>query len=176
MAGRRSPSLAADKTGGWSRLGESINDSPGPSTTDHLVRGPTRELVRGDTSTLIAFGLAVEIGDWHRLDGRSIGAYLGLVPTESSSGGSRSQGSITKTGAHARRLLIEAASHRRKPYRPGAELRRRQDRATPAARDRGQRANQRLHCRWVVTANGGNRAPGQHPRGRSQPAEQSVLR
>lgn len=43
-------------------------------------------------STLTAFGLAVEIGNWHRLDGRSIGAYLGLVPTESSSGGSRSQG------------------------------------------------------------------------------------
>src|SRR5437588_1162854 len=69
-------------------------------------------------STLTAFGLAVEIGDWHRLSGRSIGAYLGLVPTESSSGGSRSQGSITKTGnAHARRLLIEAAWHHRKPYR-----------------------------------------------------------
>jgi transposase len=101
-------------------------------------------------STLTAFGLAVEIGDWHRLDGRSIGAYLGLVPTESSSGGSRSQGSITKTGnGHARRLLIEAAWHHRKPYRPGVELRRRQDRATPAARDRGQRANWRLHCRWV---------------------------
>ena len=31
-------------------------------------------------STLTAFGLAVEIGDWHRLTGRSIGAYLGLVP------------------------------------------------------------------------------------------------
>jgi transposase len=101
-------------------------------------------------STLTAFGLAVEIGDWHRLDGRSIGAYLGLVPTESSSGGSRSQGSITKTGnSHARRLLIEAAWHHRRPYRPGAELRRRQDRATPAARDRGQRANRRLHTRWV---------------------------
>ena len=101
-------------------------------------------------STLTAFGLAVEIGDWHRLDGRSIGAYLGLVPTESSSGGSRSQGSITKTGnSHARRLLIEAAWHHRQPYRPGVELRRRQDRATPAARDRGQRANRRLHTRWV---------------------------
>jgi transposase len=101
-------------------------------------------------STLTAFGLAVEIGDWHRLDGRSIGAYLGLVPTESSSGGSRSQGSITKTGnSHARRLLIEAAWHHRQPYRPGAELRRRQDRATPAARDRGQRANRRLHTRWA---------------------------
>ena len=35
-------------------------------------------------STLTAFGLAVEIGDWDRLTGRSIGAYLGLVPTESS--------------------------------------------------------------------------------------------
>jgi len=93
-------------------------------------------------STLTAFGLAVEIGDWHRFDGRTIGAYLGLVPTESSSGGSRSQGAITKTGnGHARRLLIEAGWHHRKPYRLGVELRRRQD--------RGQRANRRLHTRWV---------------------------
>jgi transposase len=101
-------------------------------------------------STLTAFGLAVEIGDWHRFDGRAIGAYLGLVPTESSSGGSRSQGAITKTGnKHARRLLIEAAWHHRKPYRTGVDLRRRQERATPAARDRGQRANRRLYTRWV---------------------------
>ena len=48
-------------------------------------------------STLTAFGLALEIGDWQRLTGRSIGAYLGLVPTEHSSGAARSQGSITKT-------------------------------------------------------------------------------
>jgi transposase len=100
-------------------------------------------------STLTAFGLAVEIGDWHRLSGRSIGAYLGLVPTESSSGGSRSLGSITKTGnSHARRLLIEAAWHHRQPYRVGVDLRRRLERATPAARVRGQRANRRLHARW----------------------------
>lgn len=102
-------------------------------------------------STLTAFGLAAEIGDWHRLSGRSIGAYLGLVPTESSTGGSRSQGSITKTGnTHARRLLIEAAWHHRKPHRPGRVLQRRQDRAGPAARDRGRRGNQRLHDRWVT--------------------------
>jgi len=102
-------------------------------------------------STLTAFGLAVEIGDWHRLTGRTIGAYLGLVPTESSSGGSRSQGSITKTGnAHARRLLVEAAWHHRRPNRPSVALRRRQDLAGPAARDRGQRANRRLHRRWVI--------------------------
>lgn len=49
-------------------------------------------------SALTAFGLAVEVGDWRRLTGRSIGAYLGLVRTEYSSGNSRSQGSITKTG------------------------------------------------------------------------------
>jgi transposase len=76
-------------------------------------------------STLTAFGLAVEIGDWHRFTGSSIGAYVGLVPTENSSGDSRSQGSITKTGnGHARRLLVEAAWHHRKTYRiPGKTMR-----------------------------------------------------
>src|SRR5574340_44167 len=101
-------------------------------------------------STLTAFGLAVEIGDWQRLTGRSIGAYLGLVPTESSSGTSRSQGGVTKTGnGHARRLLIEAAWHHRRHYRPGGDLRRRWDKAGPAARARGQQANRRLHGRWT---------------------------
>lgn len=101
-------------------------------------------------STLTGFALAVEIGDWNRLSGRSIGAYLGLVPTEHSSGGSHAQGGITKTGnGHARRLLIEAAWHHRQPYRhPGVDLRRRWDQATPAARARGQQANRRLHARW----------------------------
>ena len=42
--------------------------------------------VRG-ISSLTAFGLAVEIGDWDRLSGRSIGAYLGLVPTANFLGG-----------------------------------------------------------------------------------------
>ena len=83
-------------------------------------------------ATLTAFGLAVEIGDWHRLTGRSIGAYLGLVPTEYSSGDSRAQGGVTKTGnGHVRRLLVEAAWHHRSRYRPGAELRRRWDLASP---------------------------------------------
>jgi transposase len=101
-------------------------------------------------STLTAFGLAVEIGDWQRLSGRSIGAYLGLVPTEYSSGSTRTRGGVTKTGnSHARRLLIEAAWHHRAPYRPGIHLRRRWQLASPAARARGQAANRRLHARWV---------------------------
>ena len=75
---------------------------------------------------MTAFSLAVEIGDWDRFTGASIGAYLGLVPSEHSSGASRSQGPITKTGnSHVRRLLVEAAWHHRKTYRPGVVLRRR---------------------------------------------------
>lgn len=103
-------------------------------------------------STLTASGLAVEIGNWQRLTGRSIGAYLGLVPTESSSGARRSQGGLTKTGnGHARRLLVEAAWHHRARYRgPGAELRRRWDRAPAAAVARGHAANQRLTGRWAA--------------------------
>ncbi|MDQ1306529.1 MAG: hypothetical protein QG671_2361 [Actinomycetota bacterium] len=61
-------------------------------------------------STLSGLGLAVEIGDWDRFTGSTIGAYVGLTPSESSSGQSRSQGSITETGnTHVRRLLVEAA-------------------------------------------------------------------
>ena len=100
-------------------------------------------------STLTGFALATEIGDWRRFTGRTIGAYLGLVPTESSSGATRIQGGLTKTGnGHARRLLVEAAWHHRKPYRPSVLLRRRWAAASPAARARGQQANRRLHARW----------------------------
>jgi transposase len=100
-------------------------------------------------STLTAFGLAVEVGDWDRFTGATIGAYLGLVPTESSSGQQRSQGSITKAGnVHARRLLVEAAWHHRRPYRPGAVMRARWNLASPAAKARGHAGNQRLHERW----------------------------
>ena len=89
--------------------------------------------------------------DWQRFTGGSIGAYLGLVPTESSSGAKRSQGSITKTGnTHARRLLVEAAWHHRKAYRPGITMQAPWEQAPPAARARGHQANHRLHHRWEV--------------------------
>ena len=104
-------------------------------------------------STLTAFSLAVEIGDWERFTGASIGAYLGLVPSEHSSGARRSQGPITKTGnTHARRLLVEAAWHHRKPYRPTAILRRRWAAAPPAVVARAQLGNHRLHQRWSAYA------------------------
>jgi transposase len=102
-------------------------------------------------ATLTGFALAVEIGDWHRFTGSSIGAFLGLVPSESSSGASRSQGAITKTGnGHARRLLVEAAWHHQKRYTIGKTLRDRWDLAPAAARVRGDLGNRRLHARWVT--------------------------
>jgi transposase len=98
---------------------------------------------------LTGFGLAVEIGDWHRFTGATIGAYLGLVPAEQSSGAQRVQGSITKTGnTHARRLLVESAWHHRKPYRPSQPLQRRQAGQPAAVRERAERGNHRLHHRW----------------------------
>jgi len=102
-------------------------------------------------STLTGFALAVEIGDWARFDGNSIGAYVGLVPSENSSGKSRVLGPITKTGnGHIRRLLVEAAWHHRPRYVVGKTLRGRWALATPAARARGDAGNRRLHSRWVV--------------------------
>jgi transposase len=101
-------------------------------------------------ATLTGFGLAVEIAEWHRFTGSTIGSYLGLVPSEASSGARRAQGAITKTGnSHARRLLIEAAWHHRKPYRPSRELIRRREQQPAAVRARAEQGNRRLHRRWA---------------------------
>ena len=111
----------------------------------------TRRLccLRG-VSTLTGFALAVEIAEWDRFTGSSIGSYLGLVPTEHSSGGSRRQGGITKTGnSHARRLLIEAAWHHKPRYVVGKVLQARWEQAPQHARVRAHLGNQRLHQRWA---------------------------
>ena len=101
-------------------------------------------------SVTTAFGLAVEIGDFTRFTGATIGAYLGLVPSEHSSGGSRSQGSITKAcNSYARKMLIEAAwSHARTYSRPGTRLRKQLDKVDAATRIRAIEGNQRLHRVW----------------------------
>ena len=135
-----------DTTARRDRLDEAITAMAADSEFTAMVR--RFGCLRG-VSDLTGLALAVEIGDWHRFTGRSIGSYVGLVPSEDSSGQTRSQGSITKAGnKHVRRLLVEAAWHHRTPYRPGTDLRRRWDRATPEAKNRGDQANRRLHHRW----------------------------
>jgi transposase len=99
---------------------------------------------------LTGLALSVEIGDWTRFTGASIGAYVGLVPTEYSSGTSRVQGAITKAGnAHMGRLLIEAAWHHRADYRnPGPTMRARWAKVAPALKARWHAGNRRLHQQW----------------------------
>ena len=95
--------------------------------------------------TLTAFALCVEIGDWHRLTGATIGAYLGLVPNESQSGTRHARGPITKAGnSHARRLLVEA----RAQVRTSAAIQRRRAGQPPQVRARAEQAGLRLHHRW----------------------------
>ena len=87
------------------RLDKAITEMAGDGEYTALVR--RLSCLRG-VSTLTAFGLAVEVGDWRRFTGATIGAYLGLVPTESSSGEQRSQGSNKAGNTHAA-ALVEAA-------------------------------------------------------------------
>jgi transposase len=130
------------------RLDAAIGELAAGSEFTPLVR--RLACLRG-VSTLSAFGLAVEIGDWRRFSGNSIASFIGLVPSEHSSGASRVQGAITKTGnTHARRLLVEAAWHHRPAYRPSKTMRDRWELAPPAARARGDAGNRRLHERWIA--------------------------
>lgn len=100
--------------------------------------------------TLSAMGLIAETRGLARFDrALQVSAFVGLVPSEQTTGDKRRIGSITKAGsAHARRLLVEAAWHYRKPPRLYEQLRRRQHGADPAAVECAWRAQRRLHTRW----------------------------
>lgn len=122
---------------------EQIAQDPLFAHTVHRLRA-----IRG-ISTLTALALCVEIGDWHRFTGSTIGAFLGLVPSESSSGERISRGRITKTGnGHARRLLVEAAWQQRRPLRLSRQLMTRREGLDPQIIDRAERCQTRLHRRW----------------------------
>jgi hypothetical protein len=88
-------------------------------------------------------------------------AYVGLVPSEHSSGAKRGLGGITKTGnAHLRRVLVESAwQYRHHPF-VGRALRLRQQGAPTDAVARAWTAQQRLHRRYQRLAARGK--PKQH--------------
>jgi transposase len=108
------------------------------------------QALRG-VKTLTAAAIAAEIGDLRRFASpRKLMAYLGLVPSEYSSGSSVVRGRITKTGnRHVRRLLVEAAwAYRYKP-RVGRTLRWRQRELSVEVRQIAWKAQCRLHHRYV---------------------------
>ena len=123
---------------------------------------PWRELVarlrclRG-IDTLTALGIVAEIGDFDRFrTAAEFMAFVGLVPSERSSGDTRRQGSITKVGnSHVRRLLVESAWHSRRRPKVGYELARRHRGQDAVVIERAWRCQQRLYQRWQRMAGRG---------------------
>ena len=101
--------------------------------------------------------LVAELGDITRFaNPRQLMAYVGLVPSEHSSGRSRRQGGITKAGNHtARRVLIEAAWSYRFPARISREQLLRQEQLPKPIRDIAWKAQERLCRRYRMLLRAG---------------------
>ena len=99
---------------------------------------------------ITATTIVAEIGDLRRFaNAPQLMAYLGVVPSEHSSGESKSRGGITKTGnGHVRRVLVEAAWQYRYPARKTAVLQRRAERASEQVQEIAWKAQKRLCARY----------------------------
>lgn len=110
-------------------------------------------------STLAAMVLIAEIHDFRRFTTpRQFMAFVGLVPSERSSGGKEHRGGITKTGnSHARRVLVEAAWSYR--HRPGLTQRTREALRLQPARvaEYARKSQWRLHRRYARLIGRGKR-------------------
>ena len=133
-------------------IAELLPDSPYAQTARRLM------CLRG-IDTLSAAGLCAEIGDFARFrHPEQIMSYLGVVPSEHSSGAQRRLGPITKSGSqHARRLLVEAAWHYRRAPGVSTNLRRRQAEADPKILALSWKAQRRLHHVWSRMESRGKR-------------------
>jgi len=107
--------------------------------------------------TLAAMILLAELGDISRFESpRQLMSFLGLVPSEHSSGPSRRQGAITRTGnGHARRVLVEASWCYRFPARQTAHLRRKARDASDEAQAIAWKAQKRLCGRYRLLCQSG---------------------
>ncbi|KEZ75616.1 IS110 family transposase [Salinisphaera hydrothermalis] len=112
-------------------------------------------------SLITAMTVLAELGDITRFDSpRQLMAYLGLVPSEHSSGGSKRQGGITKTGnAHVRRVLVEAAWAYRFPARKSAVIQRRAEQTSPYVQAIAWQAQKRLCGRYRHLIGAGKNTP-----------------
>jgi len=101
--------------------------------------------------TLIALSFIVEIGDFRRFSSAAqFMAFLGLVPSERSSGPKHRQGGITKAGnSHLRRLLVEAAWHYRSYHPTSRVLIHRRREVDPRIINYVNRAGRRLNRKYL---------------------------
>lgn len=109
---------------------------------------------------LVALTVVAELGDLRRFDNpRQLGAFVGLIPSEDSSGPRRRLGAITKTGnGRARRALVEGAWAYRYPAKVSEHLQRRIGALPKPIQDIGWKAQVRLCKRFRRLV-----ARGKHP-------------
>ena len=105
--------------------------------------------------------LLAEVVDFQRFRRpRELMAYLGLVPSEYSSGETQRRGALTKAGnSHARRVLVEAAWHYRHRPTIGRALANRSQGQPDEIVSHAWRAQQRLHRRYRHLLGHGKRTP-----------------
>jgi len=136
---------AARVAGLEAKIAEAIPDLP----ETHREVIAALQSMRG-IAMLTAVTLVSEIGEFSRFENpRQMMSYAGVVPSESSSGGSTRRGGITKTGnAHVRRVLVESAWSAR--YKPSVSytIKKRQS-SDPRIRAIAWSAQKRLHERYV---------------------------
>jgi transposase len=133
------------------RLEQALDDAikSAPPLLQELVAG--LQALRG-VAKLTATTIAVEVGNFSRFaKAKQIMGYAGITPSEYSTGASRRQGAITKTGnAHLRRVLVEAAwSYRHRPGK-GHELRVRQRDLPAHLTETAWKAQHRIHRRYAT--------------------------
>ncbi len=136
-----------DATERVKRLTDDVKELVATSTLAPLVTG--FQSMRG-VATISSVVVAAEIGDLRRFDSaKSFMSFVGLVPSESSSGKRTRRGSITKTGnRHVRRILVEAAWHYYKPAQMSRTLRARNALVSDEVRKIAWKAQKRLHRKF----------------------------
>jgi len=115
----------------------------------HAEKVQALQSLRG-VALITATSIVAEIGSFKRFTtARQFMAYVGLIPSEYSSGEKRKQGNITKTGnRHVRRLLVESAwSYRYQPAVKG-ELKKRINGQSPTIQSISWKAQNRLHKKY----------------------------
>ena len=111
--------------------------------------------------TVTAMTVLAELGEVTRFtSARQLMSYLGLTPSEYSSGARQRRGEITKAGNnHVRRVLVESAWHYRHPPRAGVRLRQRREGQPGWAISMAEGAQRRLHRRFRQLSQQGKPSP-----------------
>lgn len=106
---------------------------------------------------ITAMTLLAELGDLTRFASpRELMGYLGLVPSEHTSGGTRRQGRITRTGnGHARRALVESAWNYRFPARKTRDIEKRAEQTSAAVQAIAWEGQKRLCGRYQTLLRSG---------------------